>query len=218
MEGRPWEQILRFSAANQVDLIVMGRSGESQWFGQMTARTIERVAQESTCPVLILGQDQQHGPFAPRRVLLTTDFSEVSLEAFPWADRFARRFGAQIFLTHVQEPMALPGTPAYMYFHEEIDSERIQADAKLEAWRRKHLATDLRVNTRVMEGMVVPALCRLAKASEADLIVMSTRGAKNWVRKLLGGTTEGVLRNVTCSLLVVPSPQAVSGVDVASKT
>jgi nucleotide-binding universal stress UspA family protein len=218
MEGRPWEQILRFSAANRVDLIVMSRTGESQWFGHTIARTVERVAQASPCPVLILGQDEQHAPFAPRRVILTTDFSDGSLEAFPWADRIARRFGAQILLVNVQEPMALPGTVAYAYFHEEIDSERIQADTRLEAWRRKHLAADLHVNTRVIEGMVTPALCRLAKASQTDLIVMSTHGGKGWVRKLLGGTTEVVLRNATCSMLLAPPWKKVSGLDILSRT
>jgi nucleotide-binding universal stress UspA family protein len=207
MEGRPWEEIVNLSTADQADLIVMGRSGESRWFGQVTARTVERVAQESTCPVLIVGEDQSPLPFEPRRVLLPTDFSAGSLDAFPWADRIARQYGAQILLANVQDPMGLPGTPTYAYFHQEIDALRKQADTTLEAWRHAHLAADLHVETRVMEGAVAPALCRLAEASQADLIVMSAHGAKGWVRKLLGGTTEGVLRNVTCSMLVAPPRQ-----------
>jgi nucleotide-binding universal stress UspA family protein/ribosome-associated translation inhibitor RaiA len=211
IEGRPWEKIVRFSTENNADLIVMGRSG-SRWFGRLTARTVERVAQNSKCPVLIVGQDQQHAPFEPRRVLLTTDFSADSLEAFPWAERIARRYGAQILLANVQDPMVLPGTAAYAYFHEEIDEEREQADRKLEAWRHAHLAADLDVHTRVMEGIPAPSLCRLVESSQTDLVVMSTHGAKGWVRKWLGGTTEGLLRNVTCSVLVVPARQATEGV------
>jgi nucleotide-binding universal stress UspA family protein len=205
--GLPWEEIVRFSAANDVDLIVMGRSG-SRWFGRVTARTVERVAQHSKCPVLIVGQDQQHAPFEPKRVILPTDFSSDSLEAFPWAERIARRYEAEILLVNVQDPMALPGTSTYDYFRREIDEQRKEADTKLEAWRNIHLGTDLRVDTRVMEGIPAPALCRLVKASESDLVVISTHGDKGWVRRWLGGTTEEVLRNVTCSVLVVPPRHA----------
>lgn len=210
IEGQPWEEIVRFAKANKVDLIVMGRSG-SRWFGRLTARTVERVAQNSNCPVLLVGQDQQHVSFEPQRVLLPTDFSAHSLEAFAWAERIARRYGAQIDLVNVQDPMALPGTSAYAYFHREIDEQRKQADTKLEAWRHAHLAADLAVETRVMEGLTAPALCRLVERDQTDLVVMSTHGAKGWVRNWLGGTTEALLRNVTCSVLVVPPGRMSAG-------
>jgi nucleotide-binding universal stress UspA family protein len=209
-EGQPWEEIVRFAKARGVDLIVMGRS-DSRWFGRLTARTVERVVQHAPCPVLIVGRDQQTSHLEPRKVLVTTDFSADSLEALPWADRIGREYGAQIVLANVQEPMGLPGTLAYTWFHDEIDAVRREADIKLESLRQSHLAPDLDVETRVMEGMAAPALCRLVKSSGTDLVVMSTHGTKGWVRKWLGGTTEGVLRNVTCSVLVVPAARATQG-------
>ena len=206
-EGRPWEEVVRFAAANNANLIVMGRS-ETRWFGQLTVRTVERVVQHSPCPVLMVGQNQQRGSRELQRVLLTTDFSEVSLEAFPWAERIARWYGAEILMGMVHDPLGLPGTLEYARFHPEIDDMREQADSKLERWRKAHLAADLCVETRVMEGEPAPSLCRLAEMSQTDLIIMSTGGAKGWVRKWLGGTTEKVLRNATCSVLVVPRRQS----------
>ena len=58
-----------------------------------------------------------------------------------------------------------------------------------------------------MEGEPADSLCRLAEATQTDLIVMSTHGAKGWVRKWLGGTTEKVLRKASSSVLVVPHRQ-----------
>jgi nucleotide-binding universal stress UspA family protein len=41
---------------------------------------------------------------ALKRVLVTTDFSEASKQALPYAAVFGERFGAQLYLLHVVEP------------------------------------------------------------------------------------------------------------------
>ena len=44
---------------------------------------------------------------SPKRILVTTDFSDVSRQAFPLATEFARQFGAALTLVYVS-PTALP--------------------------------------------------------------------------------------------------------------
>ena len=211
VEGRPWEEIVSFSSTNKVDLIVMGRSG-SRWFGRLTARTVERVAQNASCPVLIVGQDQQHTPFEPRRVLLPTDFSADSLRGLSMGGTD----GPTVWCADRRWSACRTRWRCLAPRHTPISTRRSTSSAskptrRLEAWRRAHLAADLHVDTRVMEGLPAPSLCRLVERGQTDLVVMSTHGARGWVRKWLGGTTEGVLRNVTCSVLVVPPPRKSEG-------
>jgi nucleotide-binding universal stress UspA family protein len=57
--------------------------------------------------------------------------------------------------------------------------------------------------TSVSSGDVVEAIT--SESESADLIVMATEGPHGFLDALLGSTTEQVLRNVRCPLLVVPA-------------
>lgn len=207
-EGRAFEEIVRHAQERGCDLVVMGRTGEERGFiHEALGSTVEKVARHARCPVFIVGEEQKPGPQEPRRILISTDFSEDSCAAFPWAELIARHYGAKLLLANVQEPMGLPGTVEYRRFGEQIDALREEADERLETFRQEHLPVDLTVETRVVEGTPDHALCRLARREQVDLIVISTHGAQGWRRAWLGGTAEGVLREVPCSVLVVPPAQ-----------
>lgn len=204
-EGRAFEEIVRHVQELHCDLVVMGRTGEERGFiHEALGSTVEKVARHARCPVFIVGQEQAPAPQEPRRILISTDFSSDSCVAFPWAELIARHYGAKLLLANVQEPLGLPGTLEYRRFGQQIDELREEADERLEAFRQQHLAVDLTVATCVVEGTPDRALCRLARREQVDLIVISTHGAQGWRRAWLGGTAEGVLREVPCSVLVVP--------------
>jgi len=205
VEGRPFEEIVRSLQERGCDLVVMGRTGEERGFiHEALGSTVEKVARHARCPVFIVGEEQTPGPQEPRRILLPTDFSEDSLTAFSWAELIARQYDAKLLLANVQEPMGLPGTVEYRRFGDQIDALRAGADERLETFRQEHLPVDLTVETLVVEGTPDRALCRLARREQVDLIVISTHGTQGWRRAWLGGTAEGVLREVPCSVLVVP--------------
>ncbi|HRH97941.1 MAG TPA: universal stress protein, partial [Prosthecobacter sp.] len=204
-EGRAFEEIVRNAQDRGCDLVVMGRTGEERGFiHEVLGSTVEKVARHARCPVFIVGEEQAPGPQEPRCILLPTDFSEDSRAAFAWAELIARQYDAKLLLANVQEPMGLPGTVEYRRFDDQIDALREEADERLETFRQEHLPVDLTVETHVVEGTPDRALCRLARREQVDLIVMSTHGAQGWRRAWLGGTAEGVLREVPCSVLVVP--------------
>lgn len=204
-EGRAFEEIVRHVQERGCDLVVMGRTGEERGFiHEALGSTVEKVARHARCPVFIVGEEQSPRPQEPRRILLPTDFSEDSRAAFAWAERIARQYDAKLLLANVQEPMGLPGTVEYRRFGDQIDALREDADERLETFRQEYLPVDLTVETHVVEGTPDRALCRLARRERVDLIVMSTHGTQGWRRAWLGGTAEGVLREVPCSVLVVP--------------
>ncbi|MBV6499288.1 MAG: hypothetical protein CJBNEKGG_01740 [Prosthecobacter sp.] len=204
-EGRAFEEIVRTAQEGGFELVVTGRTGEEGGLiHEALGSTVEKVARHACCPVFVVGEDQAQGPREPRHVLISTDFSEDSCAAFPWAELIARHYEARLLLANVQEPMGLPGTLEYRRFGEQIDAMRAEADDRLAAFREEHLAVDLKVETRVVEGTPDHALRRLARREQVDLIVISTHGAQGWRRAWLGGTAEGVLREAPCSVLVVP--------------
>lgn len=208
-EGRAFEAIVRTADEQRCDMLVLGRRSDNRGILQeCLGSTAEKVARHARCPVLILGEEQNPSPQAPRRLLLATDFSANSLAAFPWAEWVARQYGTGILLANVQPPMGLPGTREYAWHWQQIDALREEEDAQLRAWRKTHLSADLPVETRVVEGTPHRALCRLAGREQTDLIVMATHGASGWHRLWLGGTAEGLLRAATCSVLLVPPARA----------
>jgi|GEM_PF-26464 len=215
VEGRAFEEIVRHAQERGCGLVVLGRTGEERGFIQeVLGSTVEKVARHAHCPVLIVGEEQTPDPQEPRRILLPTDFSEHSLTAFAWAELIARHYDAKLLLANVQEPMGLPGTVEYRRFGDQIDALRQEADERLDTFRQEHLPVDLSVETHVVEGTPDRALSRLARRERVDLVVISTHGAHGWRRAWLGGTAEGVLREVPCSVLVVPHAHTVEEPEV----
>lgn len=205
VEGRAFEEILRWLSEKEYEVVVMGQAKRGRGFIKgLLGTTVERVARHSSVPVLVVREDHEAMTQPPKRLALATDFSEASLVAFPWAEAISRHYGAGIELVNVQEPMGLPGTVEYERHQEEIDRLRKAAEDQLRDIRENHLAVDLDVAITVREGTPARALCRLARDRGVDLLLLSTRGAASWRRVLLGGTTEDVLRHSPCPVVIIP--------------
>jgi nucleotide-binding universal stress UspA family protein len=65
-------------------------------------------------------------------------------------------------------------------------------------------AANVRVISHVLVDTPMFGLTSLASALEADLIVVGTHGRNGVARWLLGSVAEGVVRQATCPVLVVP--------------
>jgi nucleotide-binding universal stress UspA family protein len=75
---------------------------------------------------------------------------------------------------------------------------------QLRAFCGADAATDVRLNTVVREGAVVPQILEQARAIEADLIVMGTHGHGGFDRLLLGSVAEKTLHKADCPVMTVP--------------
>jgi nucleotide-binding universal stress UspA family protein len=53
-EGKPFEQIIEFSAANKVKLIIIGNTGVNETHGHRLGSTAENVMPRAECPVLVV--------------------------------------------------------------------------------------------------------------------------------------------------------------------
>jgi nucleotide-binding universal stress UspA family protein len=58
-----------------------------------------------------------------------------------------------------------------------------------------------------VDGDAALEILRLAKESKCDLIVLGTHGRTGLSRLVVGSVAEQILRNATCPVLTVKSPQ-----------
>lgn len=139
------------------------------------------------------------------RILVPTDFSEMSDRALEYAKAIARQDHSQLLLVHVSPPVNLATPPEAAWIDagaiEEAQEERFEqsgAELRSEGYRAQTIS---------LIGSLYDELLSAVKQNQVDLIVMGTHGRKSFDRLLLGSDAEAILRRAHCPVLLV-GPQA----------
>jgi nucleotide-binding universal stress UspA family protein len=149
--------------------------------------------------------------FNVKKILYPTDFSSFSNQAYFHAVALAEQHGASLTVLYVYVPGVMdPGVPA-------------GAAAQRRYWREqleqiRPVDPTIAVHHVLLEGDPASEIVRYAADNGTDLIVMGTHGRTGLERLLMGSVAERVLRESTCSVLVVKLPRGVQAgepVDVA---
>jgi len=149
-----------------------------------------------------------------RRILITTDFSETSLEALPVAVEIASHFDAELLLVHIL-PVDTPtpwDIPPYADFGlASLPLPEYEAQVRQEVERRLAMVAAKQVHGVKVRGLVgrgdaAGEINRMATAEKADLIVLATHGWTGWRHLVFGSVAEKVLREAPCPVLSVRSP------------
>jgi nucleotide-binding universal stress UspA family protein len=159
----------------------------------------------------------------PRVIVVGTDYSEYATSALKAAYAQAVQHGpAELHVVHVTPASnasavgypapalaGLSAIPALSF--EEQQAELVehldQELATLPGFR----TGSVRVFAHVVLDAPAFGVTRLASALDADLIVVGSHGRHGVVRWLLGSVAEGVVRQASCPVLVVPpAPPALS--------
>jgi universal stress protein A len=149
-----------------------------------------------------------------RRILVTTDFSDTSLGAFPIAVEIAKHFDAELLLVHVL-PVDTPtpwDIPPYADFGlASLPLPEYEAQVRQEVERRLSMvasknAAGARVRTLVGRGDAAAEIGRAAVDEKVDLIVLATHGWTGWRHLVFGSVAEKVLREAPCPVLSVRGP------------
>ena len=139
-----------------------------------------------------------------RRILVPIDFSPESLKTLRYAKRLGERFKAKLHLVHVvTPPLALFPQP-----REALPSNFTQEMAANAVKRLQKIAAEFSLTSppkryTVRIGAPVSEINEVARITRAELIVIATRGYTGLKRAFLGSTTESVVRNAPCPVLVV---------------
>ena len=136
-------------------------------------------------------------------ILVPLDFSDPSRAALQYAGRLAEQFGAKLLLLHVVEPT---GTPDFAYYPLMMENDKVLAKAKEELNQVVAIAElhpKLIGKILLRNGVAFQEITQAAKSLKVDLIVIATHGYKGLKHILLGSSTERVVRDASCPVLVV---------------
>lgn len=208
------DAIVFLAAKHNVDLIVMGATGvrgrDILW-----GSTTEKVVRNSTIPVLAIPEVAV--PKDINRILVPSDYSELSFNSLRGAVSMADSLNAEVTLLHVLE---LYGTAAENESRpagrDEMEVIREKMIARVDTWMKNHPefklsltseqgtlsilsmrgGTPKRVGLSVVVTKAVSAHAEIVEYADdhADMVVLTTHGRSGLSHMFLGSTTEKVVR------------------------
>jgi len=138
------------------------------------------------------------------RILVPTDFSESADAAVVYAIDTARSSGACIHLIHAYAvPSVAIGHAGAIGVAEVIGSIRQGASQKLEVVKRKVEAAGLECGMDLSAMSPPDAIAAAALKTQADCIIMGTRGLTGIRHAIMGSIAERTLRTAPCPVLTV---------------
>jgi nucleotide-binding universal stress UspA family protein len=141
-----------------------------------------------------------------KRILVSTDGSDISRKAAQSASRLAKASGAELFTISVKEPFPysaiseMQPVPPQEFFdaQERIARERVQGVMDLAK------AEGIACQAYTVEALHPwEAIIDHAKAQNCDLIVMASHGRKGLSALLIGSETQKVLTHSSVPVLVI---------------
>ena len=136
------------------------------------------------------------------RIMVATDFSPISDRALDYAVSLARRFGSQIYLTHIitskghgvleSEAGAPAGDELHRIAHKQaqevVDSGRLYG---------------VRYEVVIEQGKLWPTLESLLEKYEIDLLFLGTHGMRGTLKLLFGSAAEEIFRHARLPVITV---------------
>jgi nucleotide-binding universal stress UspA family protein len=141
-----------------------------------------------------------------KRILISTDGSEISQKAAQAAVELAKASGGQLFAISVKEPFPysaiseMQPVPPQEFFdaQERIASERVKAVASAAG------AAGVACHAHTVEALHPwEAILDHAKTQNCDLVVMASHGRRGLSALLLGSETQKVLTHSSIPVLVI---------------
>jgi len=146
------------------------------------------------------------------RILVATDFSAHSEQAYPWAAQLASGQGSTVVLVHVLEADLTASARAFADY---LQSECLELGSYREGFRRAAEAAladaagrirelGAEVESHVIEGKrASESLIQAIGELNCSILVISTHGGGGLAKFLLGSTAERVVRTAPCPVFTV---------------
>lgn len=138
------------------------------------------------------------------RILFATDGSQGSATAEAYACALAQSWGASLTVMSVLE--FPPGmNPDYAVNRLYLDELMKEVTTKLVDLKARAVALGISVQSYIATGIPSEEVLAVARAEDADLVVVGTRGKTGLEHVLLGSTAERIIRMAPCPVLAVPA-------------
>jgi len=147
-----------------------------------------------------------------KKVLFTTDFSEISNHALPYAIKMAKIFDAELVMLHAVTLYEHdPNDPGHRFPSLESYCAELRraADKRFQVCAEEIGDAGVKIRKAVVQGISPRAaiLDFLRDEGGFGLVVMSTHGRSGLSHVLLGSVAENVIRYSPCPVLVVKNPE-----------
>lgn len=209
--GHPPDEILKFVAMHQIDLVVSATHGRSGLKRVFLGSVTERLMRTLPCPLLIVrsfDDDDTPGSDSPlvfKKILVGCDFSPFSDLAFQYGLSLAQDFESELHLVHVMETpvykdvLKLGGSPGVSTEKSLYD----QLNEKMSQMIPEESAIWCQPKTILLAGRPYEEIIKYSLLNSIDLIVLGIRG-RNLIEVLMtGSTTDRVSRQGPCPVLSV---------------
>jgi nucleotide-binding universal stress UspA family protein len=145
-------------------------------------------------------------------IVVTTDLSDYSLRALPYAVGLAERFDATLKILCINEPTLPVADAAWGGFDVRATDTALLAEARrtLDRIVQEQIPRGVGVEATVVTGNAVEAIIGFARDQNADLLVMCTHGRTGLSHVLMGSTAEAVVRRAPCPVLTLRQPMPVT--------
>jgi nucleotide-binding universal stress UspA family protein len=210
----------------KADLVAVGFRGTSGILADFVLGSVSRaVVHSAKIPALVVKSEgrteepakQSPGPAARQmHVLATCDASQFAQPMTDLLKKFTWPPETRGFVMTVVQPMFLCALPDWVKPQRDPDVAAMAA-----AWEQEHLQNLQQANNElqkvraslpacfveqepiVAEGRPAEAILAEIRERAIDLAVLASRGSGSFKRLLLGSTSEQVLREAPCSVLIV---------------
>src|SRR5688572_16289276 len=126
-----------------------------------------------------------------KTILALADFSDVSTNALSFAAELSKRASASLIIVNILQK-------------DNGEEETINKLKTIEADLKKSFGSDLKCESSIAHGNLIPTLNKIIAARRPDLIVMGTKGASGLKKILIGSNTVNVIAKTTVPVLVIP--------------
>jgi len=181
------EEIVALADEIKADMIVMGRRGRRGLARLMLGYATANVIGGAHCSVLVVPRAAR---FKGRHIMLATDGSRSADAAAVSAASLAKLGDMPVTVVSVNKP-------AFAQARREETERTVQRVVD-------HMRDEkVDVEGQVLDGQPSELIVDLARQKNADLIVTGSHGRTGLERVLLGSTTERILNETPCIVLVV---------------
>jgi universal stress protein A len=150
------------------------------------------------------------------RILVPTDFSADADAAFDYALGLAGKFDAAVHLLHVVEDPLAAGMWSSEIYTAEIAGLQVNLVRDAEARLKRSVPeSGAQVSTEVRTGNAAKEILEAARATNADLMVMGTRGRTGIAHIVMGSVAERVVRLASCPVLTLKANTLRKAADAA---
>ena len=208
--GKPGEIIVRKAREWSSRLIILGLGERKGLLRRHAGGTAKYVAMHTATPTLVVAPGRWR---IPRVVVAGTDFSDASLASIREASAVAAE-NALLHVVHVRPKIDFPQVDPEAWtaiYSQGVETLFGDLTAHVRALR-----SDMSVRSSVTSGGPADALRNAAISVGADVIAVGRQSLSRFDRFWLGSTTEALLAETPCSVLVTPAVERAANIVAAS--